>query len=702
VKVEPGGRRRVALGLCESYKPAPGRRVQELRVEGAPAAVVDPLASGKQNVPVVVMFDACDEDADGWLTIEAHSSGPDPNVMLNGFWVFPAGERINAEEVINGEGTRRAEIAHSCGTERESVAPAPRPDAIVAEFSPSGLQPQVVVRTRRRLTKGSPIRGARSTVLSFGPDPYLFSSPMPAVTTPTSEGWLLEYKPGTQRIEIVLVHGNHGPAQVVQFPSLTGELAATRSFWQNTFRPGRGRISVPDPAVQLLVETSVRTLYQVRENVDGIRQFQPGPTVYRGLWLADVILTGVSVTLLGDTAAMREFLETGFRFQQPSGQARILYPSESLPETITWVFASLWYARTTNDSLWLSRRWTELSRGLDWICSLRRRSLASPQASYAGLLPPGFVDGGISTPMSDYGTLWWAMIALEEGIRAASWLHTPERSGDWKRTLEGFGQSFTVAARRDIRRDALGNIFLPVGVGDTSVTVPQKGQYAIVLPIRHGGWLFAPGSLADSVARMNLRMFDSYIRQGLLVSSGWLLNGVWPWLGGVIGIAHQQLGNSSRAAEFLHAYAQHASPTGVWVEEQLVREAGPTTTGDVSDAEASAVFLHLVRYLLATERGDDFELFGGLPPDWIAPGARTALHNVLSEFGEFSAELQVSADGGSARIFVSAIDGRGSSGRPVLVLRALRDRGFVAADGKPLPETLPWSWKSELVLELRR
>jgi hypothetical protein len=304
--------------------------------------------------------------------------------------------------------------------------------------------------------------------------------------------------------------------------------------------------------------------------------------------------------------------------------------------------------------------------------------------------------------MADYGTIWWCVLALEEGVRSARHFASGENVALWKSTLNGFLASFESAARRDLRSDRFGCPYLPVGVGDTNRADPQLGQFSIILPARYSRFDSPSGPLLDSLVRMNLAMLDGYLRQGLVVSTGWLRDGVWPWMGGGMGMTHQRLGNADRALDFLRAFANHASPTGVWVEEQLIREAGSRSTGDASNAEASAVFLHLVRYLIAAEKGDDFEFLGGLSPDWLRPGNVTAIRNGLSEFGPFSLNLEVSRDGRSARLRVSPIDGRGSPGNPLCILRVLSECGFTNEDGSPLPAQITWPWKSGLDLRFRR
>jgi hypothetical protein len=165
-------------------------------------------------------------------------------------------------------------------------------------------------------------------------------------------------------------------------------------------------------------------------------------------------------------------------------------------------------------------------------------------------------------------------------------------------------------------------------------------------------------------------------------------------------MAHQRIGDSRRAVELLYAYANHAAPTGVWVEEQLPRAIGPGTTGDVSDAEASAVFIHLTRYLLATERKDGLELLGGVPEAWLRPGAVVGLRNTLSEFGPLTFELRVGEE--SAVLTVAPIPGQRAPGGPYLSTRALRGAGFTLPDGRPLPDRLRWEWQKSFRAEFKR
>ncbi|MGH7456512.1 MAG: hypothetical protein ACRENG_34510, partial [bacterium] len=130
VKVRPGSKKRVAMGICESYKPRAGTRILELHVEGATPLTIDPMESGEKNHPYVFLFDGEDANRDGQLTIEVHASpkSPDPNVFLNAFWIFPENAAVSAEEILRGEISSKAETYFDCGTEMEVASLSPRID----------------------------------------------------------------------------------------------------------------------------------------------------------------------------------------------------------------------------------------------------------------------------------------------------------------------------------------------------------------------------------------------------------------------------------------------------------------------------------------------------------------------------------------------------------------------------------------------
>jgi hypothetical protein len=682
VRVKAGSAKRVALGVIEPYKWGPGARLIELRVEGAPPQIIDPMDDNLHNRPHVVFFDARDANRDGWLTIESHApvNAPDPNISLSGFWVFPEHASIDTTSVINGTASRIAEVYHRCGTEVEENSPGARLDLLASLITGNG-QPFVTVRTRRPLSYDRALG-----MLRYRGKPFLVCTPTPVAAKRTPAGWELDVPVGTHSLQVLVAHGGKRNDPLPLMPDVGKAMKRTTAYWLQSAPIPRGRLTVPDSMMQYLIEVNTRVMYQVRDVVDGIRQFQPGPTVYRGLWTGDVCLTGGTILELGDTAGMRVFLEAALRFQLPSGQIRSLYPTVSISETPSLLYGACWYAQATGSRAWLVRHWPALRSAVRWMESMRRSTFEPPDAPYAGLLPPGFVDGGISVPMADYSCVWWAIISLDRAKGAAQWIGQENDAVEFEAIRSAFLPAWERAARRDIRVDRNGLPFLPVGVGDTSTAAPQRGQYALLWPARFSPQLRRPGSLADSVIRMNLLMMDHYAREGMVAGSGWLEGGVWTWLGQLQGTIWTLMGYPERGYDFLYASANHASTAGTWVEEQLPRGLPPRTTGDFADAEASAVFLHLVRVLLATEDGDTLYLLRDLPAGWLRPGARVELDNVVTDLGRVRFRLEVSRNGRSAVLTYAPVKQERTPPHICLDLLPMSRAGFMAPDGSRLPD----------------
>jgi hypothetical protein len=698
VDLPPGGKRRVALGLCESYKPGPGTRLLELRVEGAPPLTVDPMADGRKNSPHLFLFDAHDENGDGSLAVEVHPSprSPDPNVFLNVFWVFPEGAVLSEDSLVRGRLSRQAEVYVDCGRELEETAPGVRIDGILTRTVGGPGTPVVRVQTTRECRFD-----AVSGTLLTNDHPFVLSRPRIVSATRTANEWLLEFPANSSRAEVMVVHGPAERTRTVVMQDLEVALERARTFWKGETAIPFGRITVPDRWIQYLLDVNVRNIYQVRERVDSCLQFQPGPSVYRGLWSADALFIGTPVLMLGDTSGANQYLQAIMRLQKPNGQLHVIVPHVSMTETPILVTAVCRYALFVNSRQWLSQHWDAVKRGIGWLKQTRETTLAAG-TPYHGLMPPGFVDGGISAPTADYGSAWWAMTALETAVRTAQWLGKSDDAVAWQNLFDNFWASFLIAARRDLRRDSAGTLYLPVGVADTTSALPQRGQYTFLFPIPYSRYFLSPDSVMRSIVNGNLTMLDRVTEEGVIAGSGWMRDGVWPWLGGIHGMAHHWFGNNGKALDLLYSYANHASPAGVWVEEQQPRAVGSRTAGDVNDAEASAVFIHAVRNLLVCERNDNLDLLSGIPAGWLDLGATIELNGVLTEFGTVSLKLSISPDGSSGTIHLSPVDGRGWKGRPILFLNSLKERGYIFRNGNALPDLLPCRWKTPVKLEFVR
>lgn len=684
--VSPGSRRRVALGLCESYKPGPRTRLLSLQVEGASHRTVDPMAAGTRNTPYVFFFDGEDSDGDGYLKIEVHadSQSPDPNVFLNCFWIFPDGSRVAPDAVITGRARAQAELVWECGREAEKWAPLERMEALRATVS--GTKPPVLrILTRRSLE----FMQADGMVLADS-IPFCFTSPPAAFASRTGDTLILHWPAGTRTVDAVVLGGKVRQETARRFPDLAAERARVIRYWNTTAPVPPARIIVPDPRLQYLIDANMRNLFQVRDIVDGGVQFQPGPTVYRGLWLQDVFISGSVALMLGDTGGVRRALVHGMRFQGGSGQFLVLRPSTALNETPVFLTMMCRFAAFTGDDDWLREHWAVLQNGIRWIRHMSMHTYDDESFPYAGLMPPGFVDGGIAHKSADYGTVWWVLIALEHAVEAAERLGFTKDATRWRKYHEDFQAPLRRAIVRDVKNDEHGIAYLPITIGDTTRGIPpQRGQYAFLLPFPYGQTFFRPDTLLQQAFTETLAMLDASTSKGMIVGSGWMHDGVWSWLAGIHSMAHHHRENYQSAWTYLQAYADHATPLGTWVEEQQQRAVGTRTAGDASNAEASAIFLQTVRTFLLRERGDTLHVLAGVPASWIFPGSHIQLSGGGSPLGGVSLDVRVSADADSVVLQVGNT-GRAATeherpdrARPVLLhLGTLRALGYVnLADG---------------------
>jgi len=696
VRVPAGGARRIALGFCEPYKGTPGQRVMDIRVEGAAPMTIDALKDGEKNRPYVYFFDARDENRDGEIAIEVHASqkGVDPNVILNAFWVFPAGTRITEEDVIRGKGTPRAEISWTCGLENERGATSSRIDGIIAHFEGKRITPVVAVRTGRTLS----FDGATGELGEPG-RPFVVARPRFKSARKEGTTWMLELPEGTTEAQVFVISGMNGGEAPAQLPDLRDARKNAERFWRTEAGLPFGRIAVPDSGIQYVLDASIRNLYQIAEWVDGGFQFQPGPSVYRGLWMHDAAWDVSTALALGDTGSARMSIETALRYQQSDGRIFQSEPYPMLRETPLILFALCRYARVSGNIPWLKSRFPAVSAAVGWIRRTRALTLGDPGSPAYGLFPPGFTDGGIGGLTAEYGTTFWALNALQAAARAASSLGFADSAGSWSTLAEELMGSFRKASSRDVRRDNLGNLYLPMKVGDTSsAALPQQANWGI-LDGQGFGHLFP---YADTVLNGTLAMLDARTAEGIHQDVGWVRDGVWPFFSALAGITHVYQRNYARAGEILYAVANHASPLGTWLEEQLPKNLGTRTGGDASDATASSLFILLLRDMIVNERGDTVEVMGGIPRTWYRPGAVLRLEGAPTDFGPLSLDMRLSPDGESGSLSVGNIPG-GRRCTLRVVLEGLKDAGFTNADGSDIPPArdLPSNEKLDIAITRR-
>ncbi len=452
----------------------------------------------------------------------------------------------------------------------------------------------------------------------------------------------IELEPGGEQVVAI---GIAGPG-AGDLPSSVEEALALRSgtidFWENWERVGN--IRVPDPDMQELLDASIRNIFQARDIVDGLPAFQVGCCVYNSLWVVDAAFILEAAAYIGSALDARNGIEYLMSKQRPDGSIYILPNYHKEMGIAVWILYR--HARLTGDKAWLEGMWPSLERLVDFIRHLRVRG--------GGLMPPGFTDGGLGSPLfpaPEYSNDYWNLAGMKTAAEAAAWLGKDGIAAEWRQAYEDYLGAFETDRTPYLQTDDFDNGYLPIVRNGNNPS--NKAQWAFCHSV-FPGRLYDPG---DEFAEGMMRMLRATEAEGIPYGSGWDSQGVWTYLASFYGHAWLWMGQREEAIRTLYNFANHASPTETWVEEQRPQDAGgEPTTGDMPHNWASAELIRFVRHLLVLERGETLHLLEGLPGQWIGPGNVTRLHHMPTSFGEISLDLEVSEDGAGAVLRLSPPD----------------------------------------------
>ena len=673
VRVEPGAKKRIVLGFCESYKPRINERVAIMRIEGAGEQTADLALTAARNSPQVFLFEAADADRNGWLDVTVEAAvGKDPNPALALIAVYAAETKFTRDTLIAGANSPAdpAELRIACGTEQ--LAQAPRTDVMRATF-PAGAVPVLTVRSGRQLRADA--RGG----LSVGDTPFLVTQPRAEKTEWAKDHWVLSFPAGTRSATALVLSGHATDAEANALTSFDFDRAATDATaqWRRSDIPF-DHVTVGDPAIQRIVDSALRSVYQARERINDQGQFNSSFTLYRGIWTGDAIYIIELAAMLGDFARARETLDTFFAFQNQQGLIDELAPLTIYRGTPAILWALERYARLSGDWATVERHWPAILRGVQALRQARDSTLGTANA---GLLPAAFNDGGIAEIGSEYSSVYWSITGLRATARAARKIGRASDAGAIDALAADFVAALEKFRARDTRADGHGNRYLPVRVGLTGPDpIPQIAQWG-VLELH----LFGEGPPLDGeFLRGTLAMLEATETEGLVPSVGWMREGIWVGYNSLYAHLPLLLGRHEKSADLLYAVANHSSPMGSWVEEQSFKNGPPKTAGDQPHCWAATLFVRLAMSMLACERADTVHLLLATPPEWLRPDATNRLDRLQTSTGPLSLALKVSADGRGATLDVAPP----ATGNFLLHTAALQAAGFRLAGGAPTPASI--------------
>ncbi len=439
-------------------------------------------------------------------------------------------------------------------------------------------------------------------------------------------------------------------------------------YWKGAPLP-YGHVQVPDEQIQALFDASVRNIWQAREMKSGLPAFQVGPTVYRSLWVVDGAFILEAAAMLGAGQEARAGIARELTYQKADGGIEVLkgvikegLDGKPWPKESGGSEANFNYSKENGIALWTFLRHAQLTQDKDWLVTVypkmariaeHIRQLRLPKNSTspdAGLIPAGSTDGGQNGFVPEYSNTLWNLVGLRAFVEAARWLGKDADATRWQAEYDDFLATFHRAAARDMKVDAAGNRYLPNRMDGADL--PQRAQWAFMQAVYPGEVL----AKDDPIVVGNLAMLKATLKEGMVYGSGWDEHGIWTYLGSFFAHALLWEGDHGAAVEQLYAFANHASPTLAWREEQTLREQPFSPTGDMPHNWASAEFIRLVIQMLELDRGKELHLLEALPATWLKPNAVTSLDKVATPFGPLTMNLAVSPDGKTAKLHVEAIN----------------------------------------------
>jgi hypothetical protein len=658
VPVPAGEARRIALALCEGWWGEAGHRIQVLSVEGAQPRTVDTVKDIGKNRAAAYWFDGRDADRDGKIdvAVDAAPEATDKNTFLNGLWVFPAGFETDGAALLSG----RLESGAPPPPAHASRGGPARNDVILVRVENRGdrpvrIEPRLIVDT----TLPFDLRPDGRAVID-GHD--VVTATLKMVGSPEVKGSRraipLEGRSlaAGETFQFSVLHAGGG--SIVLEPATVEAAAAcrsrVRSYWENASLP-YGSIEVPDAGIQALVDSSIRNIWQAREVHGGIPVFQVGPTCYRGLWVVDGAFLLEAAAIVGAGKEARSAIAYTLGQQKPTGAFEILSPRFYKENGIV-LWTCVRHARLTRDRAWLESVWPKLERAAGYIQELRKLSLEDKSPLDDGINPPGEIDGGLSGAGTgfkrpEFSNVHWNLLGLKALVDAAAWLGKTEAGARWKTEYEDLYATFREAAARDTFKDPKGNPYTPIFMGNEGSELPQRGQWTFCHAVYPGG-IFPKD---DPMVAGTLAMLEATERQGMVYGTGWDATGIWNYFASFYAHALLWQGNGRKAAQVLRAYANHASPTLVWREEQSLKGQPFRKVGDMPHNWASAEFIRLTVHLLALDRGDELHLLEGFPREWAGPLETTRLRGIATPFGPLDMTVAADPEGKTATIEVKPL-----------------------------------------------
>ena len=492
-----------------------------------------------------------------------------------------------------------------------------------------------------------------STPQPLEPVPSPGFDPYPALATPA-----IRLAGGASERGALVVPLDHEEIDGIDVAWVEAAFERERIFWTGLDLL-RLPIQIPDAGVMAMLEACARNILHARELVDGAYEFRVGSAVFRGLWVVDGHFLLEAAQYLGLPDAAASGVEALLRRTRADGA--ITEMPFHTKETAIALATLVRQAELSGDDRILLDNWPRVVSAVDYLEGLRDEAYALPTDDPAhGLLPPAFPDGGIGGRRAEFTSALWVLAGLKAISEAADRLGKTEDANRFQRMYDELMADFRAHAARSMQALDDGTPYLPMAKPETGrhtwiadfegepppwrVIWPQTGTWALAQAIYPGEVFAADDPLVSNFLRLLDQVDD---RQGVPENTAFFTyRMIWTYSTSFYAHAWLAAGRPDKAIAYLYAFANHATATRVWREEQPQNESPVRTiSGDMPHNWASAEFIRLVRHMLVLERGAELELCAAVPGEWIVPGNPLRIERTPTRFGPISLELDANDDG---------------------------------------------------------
>lgn len=429
-----------------------------------------------------------------------------------------------------------------------------------------------------------------------------------------------------------LLHDEAGQ-MVAPGAAFDGLLQRSRDAWHA--RLERVVVDLPDRDLTQMLRAQTGWMLI---NSDG-PALEPGSRNYKRVWIRDGAFIAAALLRMGQSEAVRDFLDWYAARVQPDGLAPpILNPDGSVYRGLgdnreydsqgEFVFAIMEYYRFTHDRAFLLRHFDAVQRALRHLEELRTRTLRPDdcagdplRARYAGILPASISHEGYATPVHSYWDDWFALKGWKDGRAAALALGHADTAA-WAGEQYGLlRSSLRASLARTMDEARIG--FIP-GCAELADRDPSSTSVA-----------FFPCEEDDLLPRRELEAtYEDYY--GELVARtqpGW--EGVSTPYEARNANALVRLDAAPRAQFLLRMLLAGRRPAS-WQHVAEVLPANPRQgvyIGDMPHSWAGADLVTAVRNLLVYEQGERLVLLAGIPEAWVVDASGVRVERLPTYFG---------------------------------------------------------------------